>query len=299
MVDKRKNAVLGRLAILAVTLIWGSSFVVMKNTLESVTTLYLLAFRFTGAALLVALLGARELKKLDAAYWKGGAIMGLFLFLAYVLQTYGLMHTTPGVNAFLTATYCVMVPFLNWVFRRKRPGGSSLFAAAICLLGVGFVSLQGGVRGGLGEGLTICCGLFFALHIIATTIFVKGRSPVLLTVVQFAVAAALSWIAAPLLETFPGAIERGAVWSLVYLCVMCTATGFLLQTFGQKHTPPAATAIIMSLEAVFGVLFSVLLGERPTIRMCIGFFLIFTAVVVSETKLSFLRKKTEDFTDSE
>jgi drug/metabolite transporter (DMT)-like permease len=222
MMDKleKKNAVLGRLALLAMTFIWGTSFVVMKNTLESISTLYLLAVRFSGAALLMMLLGFRERKKLDAGYWKGGILMGLCLFLAYAFQTYGLMRTTPGTNAFLTATYCILVPFLQWLIRGRRPGKYRLLAAVICLTGVGLVSLQGNFTIGLGEGLTVCCGLFYALHIVATNTWVKDRSPVLLTVVQFFTAAVLAWGTALITEPFPQGIPAKAVWSLIYLCVM-------------------------------------------------------------------------------
>lgn len=287
----KKNAVLGRLALLAMTFIWGTSFVVMKNTLESISTLYLLAVRFSGAALLMLPLIFRERQKLDAGYWKGGGLMGLCLFLAYVFQTYGLLTTTPGTNAFLTATYCILVPFLNWLIRGRRPGAYRLLAAAICLTGVGFVSLREDFTVGLGEGLTICCGLVYALHIVATNTWVKGRSPVLLTVVQSFTAAVLAWVTALFMEPFPQGIPTKAVWSLVYLCVMCTAVCFFLQTYGQKHTPPSAVSVIMTLESVFGVLVSILFGERPTVRMYIGFFLIFLAILVSETKLAFLRRK--------
>ena len=110
----RKSA-LGRLCLIGCTFLWGTSFVVLKSALDTMPTLWILAIRFLGAALLMTLFGFRKLKKLDQSYWKGGAVMGVFLTAAYIIQTYGLVYTTPGKNAFLTATYCVLVPFLWWV----------------------------------------------------------------------------------------------------------------------------------------------------------------------------------------
>lgn len=295
----KKYAALGRLALLATTMIWGTSFVILKNTLDSVSTLYILAFRFTGAAVLMLLLGLREMKKLDMGYLKSGGLMGAFLFLAYVLQTYGLVYTTPGKNAFLTATYCVMVPFLYWAISRRRPDKYNIAAAFMSIAGIGLVSLNNDFSVGLGEGLTTLCGVFFALHIIATSRAAENRSVVLLTMIQFAVCGVLSWLSALIAEPFPTQIPAGAAVGIVYLCVMCTAATYLLQTFGQKYTPPSAVAVILTLEAVFGTVISMIFyGERLSLRLAVGFVVIFSAILVSETKLAFLsRKKMPEIED--
>lgn len=288
-----KNRVLGRAALLAMTLIWGTSFVVLKETLNTVPTLYVLAYRFSGAAVLMLLLGIKDIKKFDVKYLKYGAVLGVFLFLAYTLQTFGLSLTTPAKNAFLTTTYCVLVPFISWIIEKKRPDTFNFIAAAVCLAGVGFVSLSTSLSADVGDLLTLCCGVFFALHILATSKYIKGRSVALLTMVQFSVAGILAWIAALSTAPVPQNIGSGTLWSIVYLCVMCTAACFVLQTYGQKYTPPSTVAVIMTLESVFGAAFSVMFyGEVLTARLVIGFVLIFMAVFMSETKLSFLRKKS-------
>ena len=194
--------------------------------------------RFSGAAMLMALIGIRSLRRLDHGYLTGGACMGVCLYLAYSIQTYGLVHTTPGKNAFLAATYCVFVPFFWWLIHKRRPDRYNLAAALLCLCGMGVVSLQSDLRIGRGEGLTILSGVFYALHIIATASAARGRSPVLLSFVQFAVAAVLSWVTAPFAAPAPEEIPADVWLRLGYLCVMCTGLCFLLQTFGQKYTPP-------------------------------------------------------------
>lgn len=287
-----QNSRLGRLSLLGATLIWGSSFIILKSTLDSVPTLWVLAFRFTGAALLMALIGIKELRKLDLQYLKRGLGLGTALFAAYTLQTFGLEYTTPGKNAFLTATYCVIVPFMWWFFTKKRPDAYNISAALICICGMALVSLDGGLSLGLGDALTICCGFFYALHIILTARAVEGRSPVLLSMLQFAVAGLWCWISAPLVSAFPQGVPASAWLSIAYLCFICTGICFLLQTIGQKHTPPQTASIILTLESVFGTLLSVIFyHEQLSLKTVAGFVLIFIAVLISETKLGFIKDR--------
>lgn len=288
----RRNCVLGRAALVFTTIIWGTSFVILKNTINEVPTLYVLAYRFSGAAVLMLFIGFKDIKKLDLQYLKGGVITGVCIFAAYVLQTYGLFYTTPGKNAFLTTTYCVLVPFIYWITAKKRPDAFNFIAALICVLGVGFVSLDGGLTANKGDLLTLGCGLFFGLHIVATTKYIEGRSVVILTMVQFATSAVLCWIFALITDPVPTGISSTSVWSIVYLCVMCTAVCYVLQTFGQKYTPPSSVAVIMTMESVFGAAISVIFyHEQVTVKLLTGFALIFSAVLISETKLSFLKRK--------
>ena len=123
---------LGRLALIATTLIWGTSFVILKSTLDNITPLWILTLRFSGAAVVVFLAVLPRLKKIDRQYLKGGILMGTFLATAYTVQTYGLVFTTPGKNAFLTATYCILAPFLYWGIYKRKPDKYNISAAIIC-----------------------------------------------------------------------------------------------------------------------------------------------------------------------
>ncbi len=290
MTDNKKN--LGRAALFLATFIWGISFVLMDFALNNVTTLYILAFRFLGAAVILFIAGIRELKKLNWRYVGGGALMGAVLFVAYAFQTYGLTMTTPGKNAFLTAAYCIIVPFLFWFFNKKRPDRYNIIAAVIGLCGVGLISLNDNFQLGLGDALTLICGLFFAVHIIVTNKAVENRSVVLLTMVQFAAAGIIAGVLASIFEPFPQNVPMTTVWNLIFMAAASTALCIFLQVFGQKHTPPAQASVIMTFEAVFGAAASVLFsGEALTLKLCAGFVLSFMAFIISETKLGFLRKK--------
>lgn len=289
---KDNKALIGRSALIATTLIWGTSFVVFKSALNDITPLWVLAIRFGGAALIMLLAAIPKLKELDKNYVIGGAVMGLCLAAAYTLQTYGLVYTTPGKNAFLTATYCILVPFLCWLLFKKKPDRYNVSAAVICLVGMGFVCLNDDLSVNLGDMLTVSCGLFFGLHIIATSHYVECRNVLLLTMLQFAVAGALCLVFAMLFEPRPANIPGSSWVSIAYLTVVCTGVCFFLQTVGQKYTPPSAVAVIMTLESVFGTALSIIMGqENITVKIAFGFCLIFVAIFISETKLEFLRKK--------
>ena len=287
-----KNEALGRLALLGTTLIWGTTFVIQKLTLNSITPLWVLAMRFSGAAVVILLAALPKLKKLDRKTLKGGALMGMLLAMGYSVQTYGLAYTTPGKNAFLTATYCILVPYLSWLIYKRKPDRYNIIAALLGVTGMGFVCLQNDLSVNIGDILTICCGLFYGLHIILTSHYVEDRDPMLLTLVQFAVAAVLCFVFALMVEPFPKNVPNDAWYSVLYLSIMCTGVCFFLQTFGQKYTPPSTTSLILTLESVFGTALSIILGkENLTAGILCGFALIFIAIVISETKLDFLKKK--------
>ena len=293
-----KKGRMGRLALLLTTLIWGTSFVILKNTLDSITPTWVMAYRFTGAAVLLLLVSIPKLKKLDKTYLKGGAIMGACLAAGYIVQTYGLYFTSPGKNAFLTSVYCIIVPFLNWAIMKRKPDGYNISAAVICMAGVGLVCLSGttGVMSiNIGDILTLCCGFFYALHIIVTDKYVDGRDALLLSAVQFTVAAVICLVGAALFEPRPQRLPAEAWYSIAYLSLFCTGACFFLQTWGQKFTPPSTAALILMLESVFGAIVSSIVGqENLTAGILIGFVLIFTAILISETKLEFLHKKRNE-----
>lgn len=279
-------------AILVATLIWGISFCFMKSSLDEVPPNLILALRFTGASLLLALVFFKRLLSINLQYIFKGGLLGLFLYLAYLFQTLGLEDTTPGNNAFLTAIYCIIVPFLSWIIKRRRPDAFNFLAALICITGMGFISLTSGFSVGKGDLLTIVGGFMFAVHLFFVSEFTKDKDAILLTLFQFVFCAVFSWIAFLFTETAPASISSDAVWQLVFLSLGATGIALLLQNVGQKYTTPQTASILLSLESVFGVLFSIILGyDVITVQKGIGFALIFIAVIVSETKLSFLFPK--------
>ena len=281
-----------KFAILLATLIWGISFCFMKSSLDEVPPNMILGIRFTGASILLAIIFFKRLKNINWQYILKGGLLGVFLYLAYLFQTFGLEDTTPGNNAFLTAIYCVIVPFLYWIIKRTRPDAFNFIAAFICIAGIGFISLTQNFTMGRGDLLTIVGGFMYAIHMFLVSEFTKDKDAILLTLFQFIFCAIFAWILFLFTETAPTSISTDAIWQLIFLSLIATGVALLLQNVGQKYTTPQTASILLSLESVFGALFSILLGyDLITTQKLIGFVLIFVAIIVSETKLSFLLPK--------
>ncbi len=279
--------------LFAAAFIWGSSFFIMKDALDALPVQYLLAIRFTAGAVLLGLLCWKKWRIFTPDYLWRGAVIGGFLYLAYSVQTYGLALTTPSKNAFLTAVYCVLVPFLYWA-SGVRPDRYNVIAAVLCVAGVGLVSLTGDLTVNPGDGLTLVSAVFYASHIVAVAKVSAGKDIYLLTVFQFAFSGLYAWIGGAFTETFPAQalVRPEVVLPLIYLAVMATTAALLFQNVGQVWSDPASASVILSLESVFGVLCSVAFaGDQVSGKMLLGFALIFVAVVCSETKFSFMRGK--------
>ena len=279
-----------KIALAGAAAIWGGSFVVIKGALDVVPPCWLMFVRFFFSALIVgALFWKRVRPHLDASTLRCGAVLGILSGTAFVVQNIGLTDTTPGRNAFLTATYCVMVPFVNWAVARRRPGATSIVAAALGILGVGLLSLGDDFSVGLswGDMLTLVSAALYALHIVAVARFsASGHEVMTMTVTQLAMSAVVSLAAAFVLE---GVIDFGVfadpgIWgALFYLVILSSAVCMVVQNLGQAHVPPAPASLLLSLESVFAVIASVLFyGEVVTPRLACGFASIFAAVVVSE-----------------
>ena len=289
IMTKKAISLFSSLGLLLAAAIWGFAFVIVKDSLDYIGAVWMLAFRFTIATTALALLYSRKLKNLTRRAWLHGGFLGLYLFLAYLLQTIGCNYTTAGKNAFLTTSYVFFIPLLLWLFTKKRPAWYVFFCAIMSVSGIGLLALGTGDGGmvNFGDILTLICGIFYALHIIFTSKYDKEHDPILLTVLQFLFAVAFSWIFAPVLDgSFPLAqIQKPRVIvSMLYLGLLSTMVCFVLQNVGLKFLPSAWASLLLSFESVFGVIFStIVLGEKITLRMGIGCALIFAAVVIAQT----------------
>ena len=269
-------------------LIWGVAFVVVKDSIQSVTPLYMLAMRFFIAAAACVPLCIQFKCSIDKNTVIKGIILGVALFTAYALQTYGINYTTAGKNAFITAFYMVLVPFFNLLFFGKRVNRMQIFAAFMALAGVGLLTLGGDTGINIGDALTFLCAIVFALQIILTGRFCRDVDAFMLNTVQLVTVTVLSLIAAPIFEGPPaGAVVLSGrlIASMFYLGLLSTMFAECVQTIGLKYVSPLLATILMSLESVFGVLASVvLLGERLTGKMVTGCVLMFAAIIIIELK---------------
>ena len=279
-----------KLLIVVATIIWGFSFVVMKDVVEVLPPAWLLGIRFLMAgAILLAVLWKHVRRMFTRDALAAGVVLGALDFAAFWSQTVGLQHTTPGINAFLTATYCVIVPFLWWIIARKRPTVFNIGAAVLAVIGIWLVSVtssDNSLSMGYGETMTLLCALLFGLHMVYVSKFSRKNDVLVLTVIQFFTEGTLGCVFGAATETLPAlsAITPSIVASMVFLAVFASVIAFGIQNVALAYIPPAQGALLLSLESVFGVVFSVLLyGEVVTGRLLLGFALIFAAIVISET----------------
>lgn len=171
---ENKKSLYADLSLLFVAIIWGSGFVVTKNTLNHITPYYLLAYRFMISFLLMALVFFKRLRKAKLEDLKAGLLIGIFLFGGFATQTVGLNYTTAGKQAFITASNVVMVPFIYWGISKKKPDIYDVVAAVLCFTGIGILSFESGLRMGYGEFLTFICAIF--LHFIYLLLVIIQRS---------------------------------------------------------------------------------------------------------------------------
>lgn len=276
------------LSIVLVTVAYGASYIVLKEAINAVDTAWLLTIRFFLATLIMGVVFHKRIaQNLDGSHLLAGVIVGVPEALGFLFQNIGIKTITPGRNAFLTATYCVMVPFLAWIFEHRKPTFSSILAGFLCLFGVGLFSLTGEnvFSLGMGDWLTLLGALFFGLNIVAVEMVGSAHDSVTMTFVMFGVAALVNLAWATAFTPLPSvsAFTPDFFAQLAYITVFCTVLGLLTQNVAQRHLPSAEVALLFSLESLFGELFSVALyGEEVTFSLVAGSALIFISVLVSQ-----------------
>ena len=282
-----KRELLADAVLVLTAMIWGTGFVVMKNTVDTVPPGAIIAIRYAIASVLAAALFHKHLKGLGRQDVLRGALVGALLCGAYIVQTIGLSMTTAGKNAFLTTVYVLLVPFGCYVVFKDKLNKRNFIAAALMLAGIGCLSLDGESGGlNLGDLLTLAAGALFAAHIMAVERCQRKTNTYALIVLQFAFSAGFALIYSLLFERgMPVTMETSTAGGLLYLAVFSTTIAMSLQNIGQSMAPSSHAAILLSLESVFGALASwLLLGERLTGMMIVGFAIIFAALVVNSLK---------------
>ncbi len=268
--------------LILVTVIWGGGFVASDMALESLLPFQIMTSRFLLAAVLMGAVSVKGLKDMKKEEIRAGAMMGTALFAGFALQIVGLQYTTPSKNAFLTALNVVMVPFIAFIICKKKIGVKGIVGAVMAIAGVGILSLEKDLSLGFGDGLTLLCAVGFAFQIFLTSEFVKKYRAVVLNFVQMLTAFILSVISLFAFGELEFAVTTKGWLSVLYLGVVSTTICYLLQTASQRYVDETKAAIILSMESVFGTLFSILiLHEQITLRMTVGCVIILAAVIIS------------------
>jgi drug/metabolite transporter (DMT)-like permease len=252
-----------RAALLLATVIWGASFVVVQRGLRDLPVFHLLALRFALGGLLILPWAMRH-----GGAWRrpraAGLWVGLALFAGFVLQTYGLLWTTPARSAFLTGLTVLLVPLLAWVTSGARPSAGTAAAALVATTGlwVLYSPAAGGAPFGLGDWLTLGCAVAFAAHLLLIERALRNHTSTELAWVQFGVVALFSAPSFLLQPARRAEFTANALAAIGVTAVLATAVAFVCQLYAQRRLGAIETVVILAFEPVVAALTSLLAGAE-------------------------------------
>ncbi|WP_436638306.1 DMT family transporter [Microbaculum sp. FT89] len=273
------------LTLLFAAFIWGTAFVAQSTAMDNVGPFLFTGLRFLLAAVAILPLALRERKRgaaMDRTGWMLAIATAITFFAGSILQQIGLQYTSVTNAGFLTGLYVVLVPFVAWVVFRSMPHAVAWPAAAMSFAGTILLSGGGIAPLGLGDGLMVIAAVFWALQValLGYTAARTGR-PVTIAFVQFVIGGLLGTAIAPFAE--PVEMDRiaAAGVEILYAGLLSGGVGYTLQAIGQRWTPPADAAVILSSEALFAAAAgALLLGERLTVIGLGGATLIMVAILI-------------------
>lgn len=280
------------LALALCSLIWGATFVVVKDALAFSSVFVFNALRFSLAAIVIGIVYWRALRGITRKEALAGSLMGFFLFAGYALQTTGLRFTSASKTAFITGSGVVLVPVLLTIFWGRRVN-SWVWAGALAALGGLYyltVPAEGFTKLNAGDLFAMCCAVMFALYIIFVGRFSPHHSVAALSFLQVAATAALNIVSLPIFAATRWETPRiewnaSLVAAILITGLGATALCFSLQVWAQQYATPTHTAILISLEPVFAALTSVIVaGEHLSARVLTGAALVFIGIILAELK---------------
>jgi drug/metabolite transporter (DMT)-like permease len=283
-----------RLLLLAVVLIWGTSFALVKAALRDASPLLFNLLRMSLASLVLIAVNRSSLRGLSRRTWISGAVAGLFLALGYQFQTFGLVRTTPAKSAFITGLVVVLVPLLTFFpalrpANAPRPGMKALAGALLAFAGLVLLTTPSHTAPrelfssiSAGDLITLCCAIAFAFHLLTLARVSPGIPAGTLATLQIGFASAVMLLTLPL-EPVRLHLTSVLILALALTAVFATAAAFTIQSYAQQHLPPTQTAVLLTLEPVFAWLTSLMLfHEHLGPRALAGAALILLAIALIE-----------------
>jgi len=274
------------LALIFVTIIWGSTFAIVKKALAQVSPILFITLRLWIATALTVALMPGALRNMSLETFRRGSILASLLLGGFIFQTVGLRVTTASKSAFITSLSVLLVPILGFVLFGHRPRRQTIAGVALATVGLGLLTLETlELKFGRGDTLTFLCAVVFALHIL----LIGRYSPISdfrqLVILQMAVSAVVGSLAMPMLET-PFLVPDVPFTLYLFITgVLATAFGFYVQNRAQQFTTANRTALIFSLEPLFAALFSyLLLGQTLSPKQWLGGGLVIAGILISEIR---------------
>lgn len=280
-----RRAYLADAALIGVTLVWGSTFVVVKGALGGSSPFEFVALRFAIGFITLAAVFPRRLFRLSGSELRAGALIGFFLFLGYTFQTVGLQFTTAARAGFITGLSVLVVPLFAYLVLHHRIGVGVVVGIGLAAIGMYLLSFDGPIAISLGGLLVFCSAIAFAAHIVSISAYAPRFDPISLAIVQAGFVAALAGVVTLAVER-PIVLPSSTAWvGALYTGIVGVAAVLAVQTSVQRFTTPAHAALIFSLEPVFAALFAyVLAGEVFGPLGWVGAALILCGMLIAELK---------------
>lgn len=278
------------LTLLFVSVIWGSAFVAQRVAGQLGSVYLFNGARYLLAALVVLPLAicvgraSSQTNKMPRAQYKWMFVAGFVLFVGSALQQVGMVHTTAGNAGFITSLYVVMVPFVLLIFWKERPHWLSIVAVVVAGAGTFLLSTGGRFEVRAGDAFELVGALFWTFHVIILGKYASKFESISFSVGQLVVCGALNLGIGIFMEK-PMPFNWSLMGAILYTAFFSLALCYTLQIWGQRHTPPADAALILSLESVFSVISGwLLLNEKLAAIQIMGCVFIFVAVLLSQFK---------------
>jgi drug/metabolite transporter (DMT)-like permease len=285
---KLSKPVQADLALILITFVWGSTFTVVKQSLEHVSPILFVALRFWLATLIVFACMPGQIRNISGKTFRQGLVLSLVLLGGFVFQTLGLRSTNPSYSAFITSLSVLLVPLLGFLLFRHRPRPQTIAGVALATVGL-FLLLarMSDLRMRSGDVLTLICAILFGFHILFLGRFLGSSDYRQLILLQLAGTAILCSVAVPIFEK-PFIVWNSSVAvSLSVTGILATAFALYVQARAQRLTTANHAALIFSLEPFFAALFAFwILGQVLTAREWAGGLLVIVGILVSELQLS-------------
>jgi drug/metabolite transporter (DMT)-like permease len=290
--ERWRNVKVNALLVL-VTMIWGSTFLIVQQTIRLTDPFTFLAMRFGIGALVLAVVFHKRLARITRAEIVTGSIIGLFLFGVYALQTTGLQYITSSKAGFITGLYVPLVAILAVPLLRQKPTLSSLLGVMLSVAGLILISVNNAFQFtfGLGEFLVMGCAVACALHVICISKFAPRVDAMNLALVQITLTALLSLIAMPIARE-PFVLPPLPVWgSALFMGVAATAFALAVMNRVQQFVSSTQATLIYALELVWVGLLGSLAGEQLSLFAWMGCGCIVLGMITGELRLSWMLKK--------
>jgi len=305
--SKSGKKFLGEGALLLMTVLWGATFVIIKESLNDISTTLFVAIRFGIAGIVLIFILVIKKDKIVKESILPGIFLGVLLFLGFFTQTIGLKYTSATKSGFITGSLVVMVPLFQTLIEKKLPSKGASIGTILVFVGIIFLSNGGsslnnffeelGANFNFGDGMTLICAVFYALQVVYIDIISAKHDFWILLTTQIVTVAVLALLTSLLLAGFSVepihiSVTSYLIFGILYTTFFATLLTIGLQTKFQKVVSPTKAGIIYSFEPIFAALFAFfLLNEKITNFGLVGSGLIFLGLILSEIIDSFIEKK--------